>query len=379
MDRTGVTNKRGHCQISFVYLGERYRPVLTGFQYSKATDRKIAAEKLAAVRREIQLGTFYFPKYFPDHPAAKRFRKGHQITVESALTEWLTEARTRVEPTTFHGYRKDIKYHLIPALGHFRLSEIRTSDIEGWLATLKVCGKTKNNILIPLRSVFKKALRDEKIERDPVEKIALFKHKPKEPNPLERHEIDAILGACDGQIRNIIEFAIMTGMRTSDLIAVRWIDVDFGAKTVDVKMTRTSRGEKMYGKTKTSVRTIDLSPPAIAALKHQMEFTEGKTFVFDNPRTGEPWKHDGPFRKTAWTQVLKKAGVKYRPPYQTRHTYASTLLSNGIEPMYVAAQLGHRDWGMIRKVYGKWMQGRSQSQRDKIALIWEPQRNRKRA
>jgi len=375
MDRTGVTDRRGHCQLSFVYQSERYRPVLRGLLFAKARDRKAAAEILATVQREIRLGTFYFPDHFPDHLAAARFRKGHQIRVAEALDEWLREARLRVEPTTFHGYAKDCRYHLVPSLGEFRLSELRTSDVEQWLVGLEICGKTKNNILIPLRAVFKKALRDDRIERDPIAKIPLFRHRAREPDPLTGAEMEAVLNACEGQIRNIIEFAFLTGLRTSELIAVRWMDVDLDAGKVHVRMTRTSQGEKSHGKTATSLRSVDLHPRARAALARQRTLTDGRLFVFENPRTGEPWRHDGPYRKTAWTPTLRKAGVRYRPAYQTRHTFASTLLSSGIEPMYVAAQMGHRDWGMIRKVYGRWLPDHSQGQLEKIARLWEPARH----
>lgn len=52
---------------------------------------------------------------------------------------------------------------------------------------------------------------------------------------------------------------------------------------------------------------------------------------------------------------MKKAGVRYRRPYQTRHTYASMILSAGEHPMWVAKQMGHSDWTMIAMVYGRWM------------------------
>lgn len=370
MDRTGISEHLGHCRLSFTYLGDRYRPVLTGLLYARAGDRKAAAQILATVQREIQLGTFYFPKHFPDHPQARRFRKGHQITVGQALKEWLLSKRSRVEPTTYHGYEKDAVYHLIPTFGDRRLSELTTSEIERWLEGLDICGKTKNNILIPLRAVYRLALRDEKIERDPLAKILLFQHRAKEPDPLSRAEIEAVLGACEGQIQNIIEFAVWTGLRTSELIAVRWEDVNFNAGKVHVRITRTSQGEKDHGKTATSTRAVDMHPQTLAALMRQLSHTEGKKFVFENPRTGEPWKHDGPYRKVAWTPSLKAAGVRYRPAYQTRHTFASMLLSAGVEAMYVAQQMGHRDWGMIRKVYGRWMPERSGPQQAIVANIW---------
>ncbi|MBS0584444.1 MAG: tyrosine-type recombinase/integrase [Proteobacteria bacterium] len=373
MDRTGVIDKRGTCQISFMYMGQRYRPVLRGFRYSRASDRKAAAQRLATVQREIQLGTFYFPDHFPDHPAASSFRKGHQIAIKQALQDFLREKRSQIEATTYRGYEKDVLYHLIPTFGHFRLSELRTTDVRRWLESLNVCGKTKNNILIPLRAIFRQAFRDDRIERDPIEKIPNFSHRSKEPDPLSTAEIEAVLGVARGQIRNVIEFAIWTGLRTSELIAVRWQDVDLVAGKVHVRMTRTSQGEKDHGKTATSTRTLELHPYARDALTRQLEFTAGKIFVFENPSTGQPWKHDGPYRKIAWTPTLALAGVRYRPAYQTRHTFASQLLSAGIDPTYIAGQLGHRDWAMLRKTYGRWMPERSQGERDKISKLWAPQ------
>ena len=382
MDRagkTGVSSKRGRCQVSFVYQGDRYRIVLPGLLWSRKSDRREAQRILATVHREITVGTFYFPKHFPNHPDAKRFLKGHQISIKEALEEWLRESRVRIEPTTYKGYDKVIRYHLIPAFGTTRLAELRQSDVEDWLGELDITGKSKNNILIPLRAVFRKALRTDVIERDPLSRIEHLSHRAKAPDPLSRAEIEAVLGATEGQVQNIIEFAIWTGLRTSELIAVRWEDVDFANKRIHIRMTRTSEGEKAYGKTETSVRTVDMHPQAQAALRRQLVFTEGKAFVFENPRTGQPWKHDGPYRKTAWTPALKRAQVRHRPAYQTRHTFASMLLSAGVEPMYVAAQMGHRDWGMIRKVYGRWLPEFSKDQQAKIARLWAPDRHRRNA
>lgn len=380
MDRTGVSDKRGRCQISFVHDGERFRIVLRGLSFDRATDRKAASQILATVQREIQLGTFYFPKHFPWHPAARRFQKGHQIRIGDALTAWLQTKRDQVqrgqlEPTTYRGYEKVVVYHLAPKFGALRMADLRTSDVEDWLSALSVCGKSKNNILIPLRSLFGKAFRDELIERDPLARIENQPHRAKEPDPLSTDEINAVLSAAEGQVRNIIQFAIWTGLRTSELIAVRWQDVDFEAGKVRIQVTRTSEGEKSHGKTALATRAIDIHSPAREALKEQLQLTEGRRFVFHNPRTDEPWKHDGPYRKTAWTPALAKAEVRYRPAYQTRHTFASMLLSQGVEPMYLAAQMGHRDWGMIRKVYGRWMPEFGQSQRDKIAALWAPGRH----
>ncbi|WP_228710812.1 tyrosine-type recombinase/integrase [Saccharobesus litoralis] len=56
-----------------------------------------------------------------------------------------------------------------------------------------------------------------------------------------------------------------------------------------------------------------------------------------------------------WANWLQKAGVEHRPPYQLRHTYASRMLKAEANHVWLAKQLGHTDWGMIRTIYGKWI------------------------
>lgn len=67
------------------------------------------------------------------------------------------------------------------------------------------------------------------------------------------------------------------------------------------------------------------------------------------------YKYADGLRKYIWKPALTKAKIQYRYPYQCRHTYASMMLSSGANPLWVAKQMGHADWGMIRKVYGRWI------------------------
>ena len=76
--------------------------------------------------------------------------------------------------------------------------------------------------------------------------------------------------------------------------------------------------------------------------------------IFADPRTNERWRDDHAIW-WLWQGILKRAKARYRRPYQTRHTYASMMLTAGESPMWVAQQMGHSDWGMIRRVYGRWI------------------------
>jgi integrase len=72
-------------------------------------------------------------------------------------------------------------------------------------------------------------------------------------------------------------------------------------------------------------------------------------------RAGEAWTSGQTVRKSYWYPALDLLAIPRRNLYQTRHTFASRLLSEGANPLYVAQQMGHKDWGMIRTVYGKWI------------------------
>ena len=67
------------------------------------------------------------------------------------------------------------------------------------------------------------------------------------------------------------------------------------------------------------------------------------------------WVGDAPIRKTLWVAALKRAGVRYRNPYQTRHTFASMCLTAGENAMWVSAQMGHKDWGFTARTYAKFI------------------------
>jgi integrase len=162
----------------------------------------------------------------------------------------------------------------------------------------------------------------------------------------------------------------MDGLRTSELIALEWSDIDLKAGLVRVRRASVNKHTKQP-KTRAGERDVKLFPPALDALKNQQQFTyisSGR--VFNNPRTNTPWETDGQIRKTMWIPALKKASVIYRNPYQTRHTYASTLLSAGENPLWVASQMGHKDWGMIRKRYGRWIPDVDTSAGGKVMEFW---------
>jgi len=326
---------------------------------------KRAAQHRAAILDAIEKGTFDYAVTFPSSKRAPMLTAvpGMALSVTTYLEDWLDRRKPNLKASTLGGYIKVVNGHLIPEFGHKNLADIKRIDIKTWAAKLTAGNKAIANILSVFRAAFQEAFEDELIESNPLAGWVYRKAEPpkksEDVDPFTAEEQTAILAALDGQGRNLIQFAFWTGLRTSELIALEWGDVDWIKCSIHVRRALTNAARKTgpeTTKTRAGTRTVKLLPPALEALKKQKaaSFLKGKE-IFQNPRSLERWGGDQPIRKSLWAHALTKAGVRYRYPYQTRHTYASMMLSAGENPMWVAQQMGHSDWGMIRRVYGRWM------------------------
>jgi integrase len=350
-------------EIDFYYQGGRCRERIK--LEPTPTNLKRAAQHRAAILHAISTGTFDYLVTFPESARAKQFaeRDGTALTIEKHLDAWLVTKKPQLKASTYTDYRKIINGLLIPQFGDRPLAELKRSEIKTWAATLTAGNKRIANILSVFRAALQEAFEDELIESNPLagwsyEKAEAPTDAQDDIDPFSQEEQAAILAKLDGQGRNLVQFAFWTGLRTSELVALNWGDIDFlrGIMRISKATTQAGKDAVETTKTKSGIRDVRLLAPALAALNAQkaLTFLKGEE-VFQNPKTDERWKGDQPIRKTLWTGALKRAGVRYRYPYQTRHTYASMMLSAGEHPMWVAQQMGHSDWAMIRKTYGRWM------------------------
>jgi len=369
MDRKlGIRQRGNSIQIDFYYLGKRCRESLK-LEPTKA-NLAFAQRFKAAIKHEIAIGTFSYSKHFPNSKNAQLGSLTANKTVGEALDEYLQATRRTLELSTWRNYRSAVEHHLKPTFGDIRLADLTSSTIKSWIGGLTITNKRINNVLIPLRTILTDAFSDGLIDRNPIIRVSNLALRFDEPQPLKPSEIELILKELPQQGKNLIQFAIWTGLRTSELIALEWGDIDMKAGLVRVRRACVGKHTKQP-KTKAGERDVKLFPPALDALKDQKQFTYlADKQVFFNPRTNTPWETDAQIRKTLWAIALKKAGILYRNPYQTRHTYASTLLSAGENPLWVAQQMGHKDWGMIRKRYGRWIPEVDSSAGSKVMQFW---------
>lgn len=114
--------------------------------------------------------------------------------------------------------------------------------------------------------------------------------------------------------------------------------------------------EKNTTKTGTA-RHVLLNSRARAALLRQRALTQlAGDFVFLDPRYGKPWTEERAFRRSYWAPTLKDPGLRYRRPYNTRHSCATMMLMSGMTPAFCAAQLGH-SVGMPLSTCARWLDG----------------------
>jgi len=157
-----------------------------------------------------------------------------------------------------------------------------------------------------------------------------------EVDPFTPAEISIIYMHCPyPQWKATFQFALNTGMRPSELSALRWRD-----------KTRAGTGKR------------DLNEEAIEALSTMKQFTQLKSeFVFEDLRTGEPWPGSHAIRQKAWRIIVRDLKLRYRNRYQTRHTSTTMHVSSGTNLFWLCKHMGHKRLDMLFMNYGSCLVG----------------------
>lgn len=347
--------------ITFTFKGVRCREPLS----LPVTQSNInyAGRLLGEIKNKIERNTFNYADYFTTSPRLKIFGKIVEgITVKHYLDEYLATAKVRkLSPSTIVGYQK-----IVNELSDFHkitVSTLTPAMIKNWIKQQRTTTKTIRNKLSVLRSAIDEAVTDGIIQLNPVSQISVDRYKSTtvqqneeyEVDPFTPQEIALILDHCRfQQWRNLFCFALRTGLRSSELCALRWIDIDFVERTAHIQKAKVV-GIVKGTKTKSGNRIIELDDIALKALQDQQDLTRNSDFVFCDPKTKKPWASSDAIRKKAWVPTLKLADVRYRNPYQTRHTFATMHISQGANLFWLANQMGHKGPEMLFRHYGKYL------------------------
>ena len=371
---------RSSIEIDFFYCGERCRERIK-LQPTPANLEKASNHRLDIID-SINQGTFDYAVTFPSSKRAQLFGQENELTVQAYLETWIDGMQPFLKASTHKNYVKIVNNRLIPALGKYKLRLLTLKIVKEFALTIEGSPKTVGNIISPLRTALADAVDDELIEFSPIENWKIRRRKQQAAiktdniDPFDAAERAAILDALSSQSQhqNLVQFWFWTGLRTSELCALDWSDIDFvnSKASINKALTQAAR-QSEEPKTTAGNRIVDLPDPAIEALKRQKLITWLKNEeVFQNERTQERWSGDQPIRKTMWAHAIKRAGVRYRYPYQCRHSIATMMLNAGEPIQWIANQLGHTDWTFTMRTYTRFMPKEYQDAGSKAVKKYAP-------
>lgn len=314
--------------------------------------KKEAEKRLAELLHQIDTGTFMKPG---------------KTTVAEFLDRWLDDYRRRLSPRGYERYYGIIKKHILPGFGNLALTQLKPEHLQKHYTHCQNIGLSARTVRYHhavLHVALKTAVKWGLLARNPADAVEPPRAHHNEMQTWGEYEINRFIEtAQNSHYYALFYTALFTGMRRSELLGLRWSDIDFILSQVSVErgLHHLKTGNYIFTETKsaTSRRTIALSPSAILVLrdhytKRKLECMElGIKFTDDDlvfcTVEGKPIRPNTVTR--AWTTLAIKAGLKVIRLHDARHTHASIMLKQGIHPKVVQERLGHSSIQMTLDTY----------------------------
>lgn len=313
--------KRGQVWwMSFVYAGKRIRK-------STETENKGLAEFIhAKVKSSIIEGKWF------DVVVEK------EITFRELMDRYMKE-HSRVKKKSWQRDLVSIS-HLLPFFGFFTLAEITPSLISKYKAqryTEKASPATINRELALMKHAFNLAIKEwEWCRENPICKMKMEKENNARERWLDYDEEERLLKACPKWLKEIVIFALNTGMRQGEILNLTWKDVDFFRNVVVVYQGKTSQK-----------KTIPLIPTILEILKEKAKIRYFKNNLVFPSQNGTMITSSNLGR--AFRFALKKAKIDDFRFHDLRHTFATRLVQAGVDLYIIQKLLGHRDPRMVQR------------------------------
>jgi integrase len=377
---------KGKLLLDFMWRGIRCREYL-GLDDTKEGRARARQTKLQ-VEAEIARGALAYATWFPK---SKKVQAGGPFAPPPSPPapegppafgtfgrEWLELQRPFGSQAHYLDRHSLLETHLLPFFGAERpMSAFAVEDVERWIGRLKqqpglkraaLSGVRINKARNLLRKILDRAVKKGWLADNPVLEVQRLREDPAEVDPLSWTEVALLLDKGfrhDPEMRRFYTVAIFTGLRTSELIGLKWVDLDWTSAPpmAHVKRSYTKHDGEHLTKTPGSARAVDLRPQVVQALREQQAATRLKSdFVFCST-IGGPLDRDNLMNRV-WYPALQRAGLRARKPYQTRHTFATLALSAGEEIGWVAQQLGHSTSATVMKHYYRWVRNNTRHDGD---------------
>ena len=291
-----------------------------------------------------------------------------RLTVAQYLTRWLEDCgRARLRPRTYASYAQVIRLHINPGLGRIALQRLTPAEVQHWLKERQRFGagpRTCQYARAILRSALAQAVRWGYITRN----VATLVDSPRVP----RHEIQPLspdqartllFQAREHRLGALVTVALSLGLRLGEALGLRWEAVDLETATLHVRVALQRVAwswQLVEPKSERSRRSIALPDVAVSALReHRVRQLEERLaagsrwqengFVFTS-RTGTPLEPRNVTRE--FHGLLADAGLPRFRFHDLRHTAATFLLAQGVDPRTIMETLGHSQISLTMNTYG---------------------------
>ncbi len=291
-----------------------------------------------------------------------------RVAFGSFAEKWLEEiARPRLRPRTTHGYRSILYHDLLPEFSRTRLAELTPARIQAYMnAKLEVglSPQTVKNHHALLRRILGDAHRYGLVGQNTAKLVSPPRVVREPIRPLSVPEARSLLEALRGdRLEALVHLAIMTGMRSGELLGLTWdmLDLERGELRVERALQRLD-GEYRLVETKThrSRRRLPL-PQETAALLSARRAAQAEDRRCAGPRwldqwglvfTNEQgWPTDAKAVRRRLDTALARAGLPHIRVHDLRHTAASLMLAAGTPLKVVQEVLGHSTIAVTSEVY----------------------------
>lgn len=264
---------------------------------------------------------------------------------------WLeTRVKLQLSYRTYEHYAHTLKKHLLPRFGQILLKDIKLRHADRLILELAKRGHNArgiNLIVAIMKRVLLEAVREERLDRSPLQYLKELKEPPRPDVFLSAEEIEKILDVSKGHyFHTLFILAANTGMRRGELAGLCWDKISFDRSLIEISRLRDRLGLGDRTKTAGSRRYIPMNAVVRNYLLVLKENSTQDIVVIDE--NGEPFDVDHLYRD--FRKFLKLAGItKHYRFHDLRHTFASHFMMNGGNIYDLQKILGHTSLEMTQR------------------------------
>jgi integrase len=296
------------------------------------------------------------------------------LTIGEYLDRWLKDSVERnVGPRTLSNYQLQVRQHLRPALGQVKLKALSPAHIQGLYRSKLDAGLAPSSVRYihaVLHRALKQALRWGLVPRNASESVDLPRLGKEEVEVLLPYEVRAFLDAArEDRLEALYVVAVTVGLRRGELLGLRWTDLELDGEPKlrvgrQLQRMRDGSGRRFVAPKGGKGRTIRLPARTVEALKaHRARQAQarlkagslyqdgGLVFASEIGTPLEPSNID----RRSFKPLLEKAGLPDIRFHDLRHTCATVLLSQGVNPKFVQELLGHADIKLTLGTYSHFL------------------------